>query len=51
MRLRDHEMFLNYFRMLPSRFGELLRLVGPSPVKKTTNLRLFEQEAAIPHIF
>ena len=39
MRLRDHEMFFNYFRMVPSMFDELLRLVGPSLVKKTTNLR------------
>ena len=39
MRLRDHEFFLNYFRMVPSMFDELLRLVGLSLVKKTTNLR------------
>ena len=39
MRLRDHEMFFNYFRMIPSMFDELLRLVGPSVVKKATNLR------------
>ena len=29
--------FFNYFRMVPSMFDELPRLVGPSRVKKTTN--------------
>ena len=39
MRLRGHAMFFNDFRMVPSMFDELLRSVGPSVVKKTTNLR------------
>ena len=39
MRLQDHSMYFNYFRMLPSTFDDLLGLVGPSLVRKTTNLR------------
>ena len=29
MRLQDHTMHFNYFRMLPSVFDDLLNLVGP----------------------
>ena len=39
MRLKDHKMHFNYFRMLPSMFDELLSLVGPSIVRKGSNFR------------
>ena len=39
MRLKDHTMHFNYFRMLPSMFDELLSLVGPSIVRKGSNFR------------
>ncbi len=39
MRLQDHTMHFNYFRMLPSTFDHLVRLVGPSLVKQRTNFR------------
>ena len=39
MRLQDHSMYFNYFRMLPSTFDDLLGFVGPSLVRKTTNFR------------
>ncbi|XP_065060189.1 uncharacterized protein LOC135687536 [Rhopilema esculentum] len=39
MRVQDHSMYFNYFRMLPSTFDDLLGLVGPSLVRKTTNLQ------------
>ncbi|XP_065060188.1 uncharacterized protein LOC135687533 [Rhopilema esculentum] len=38
MRVQDHSMYFNYFQMLPSTFDDLLGLVGPSLVRKTTNL-------------
>ena len=34
MRLYDHSMHFNYFRMLPSTFDDLLRLIGPTLVKR-----------------
>ena len=37
--LRDHEMFLNNFLMVPSMFDELPGFGGSSLVKKTTDLR------------
>ena len=39
MRLQDHSMFFNYFRVLPSTFDDLLRLVGPSLTRKTSHFR------------
>ena len=39
MRLKDHTMLFNYFRMLPSIFDELLSLVGPSIVRKGSIFR------------
>ena len=39
MRLKDHTMHFNYFRMQPSMFDELLSLVGPSIVRKGSNFR------------
>ena len=39
MRLKDHTMHCNYFRILPSMFDELLNLVGPSIVRKGNNFR------------
>ena len=39
MRLKDHAMHFNYFRMLPSMFDELLSLVGLSIVRNGSNFR------------
>ena len=39
MRLYDHSMHFNYFRMLPSTFDDLLRLIGPTLIKKTSRFR------------
>ena len=39
MRLHDHSMHFNYLRMLPSTFDDLLRLIGPTLVKKTSRFR------------
>eukprot|EP00795_Rhopilema_esculentum_P008700 gene8700-14721_t len=39
MRLQDHSMHFNYFRMLPSTFDDLLHLVGPSLVRQRTRFR------------
>ena len=39
MKLFDHNMFFNYFRMRPSTFEELLQIIGPSIQKKDTNFR------------
>ena len=39
MRLKDHAMQFNYFRMLPSMFDELLSLVGLSIVRTGSNFR------------
>ena len=39
MRLYDHSMHFNYLRMLPSTFDGLLRLIGPTLVKKTSRFR------------
>ena len=39
MKLQDHTMYFNYMRMLPSTLNDLLRLVGPSLTKRTTNFR------------
>ena len=33
MKLCDHELFFRYFRMLPTKFEQLLKLVGPLLVK------------------
>jgi len=39
MRLYDHSMHFNYFRMLPSTFDDLLRLIGPTLVKRKSRFR------------
>ena len=39
MRLYDHSMHINYFRMLPSTFDDLLRLIGPTLVKRKSWFR------------
>ena len=39
MRLQDHTMHFNYFRMLPSVFDDLLNLVGPSLTKQRSRFR------------
>ena len=39
MRLPDHTMHFNYFRMLPSVFDDLLNLVGPSLTKQISRFR------------
>eukprot|EP00795_Rhopilema_esculentum_P010219 gene10219-18903_t len=39
MRLQDHSMHFNYFRMLPSTFDDLLHLAGPSLVRQRTRFR------------
>ena len=39
MRLQDHSMHFNYFRMLPSTVDDLLHLVGPSLVRQRTRYR------------
>eukprot|EP00795_Rhopilema_esculentum_P010074 gene10074-18721_t len=39
MRLNDHSMHFNFFRMLPSTFDDLLKLVGPALLKKKSRFR------------
>ena len=39
MRLEDHSMHFNYFRMLPSTFDDLLHLVGPSLKRQRSHFR------------
>ena len=39
MILHDHEMYFNYFRMLPATFDTLLNLIGPKIQRKDTNFR------------
>ena len=39
MRLHDHSMHFNYFRMLPSTFDDFLRLIRPTLVKKKSRFR------------
>ena len=39
MRLNDHPMHFNYFKMLPSTLGDFLTSIGPTLVKKTSRFR------------